>query len=512
MTDSRGKTLDTEIKEIELLLEIDEDICKTVNSIEKAKTELVITGYSPDDIILLLDINGVITRGNQAIKDWGLDNSKIFNNISFHKLFHPDCKAPKCHFLTYWILAVEKLKNNVSFEYKIMDNILKRHLLIQYIPLTLTGKTDNKEFAIAYFKDISKKKQTEIDLTLTTNEFNIICKAIPDQYYRINNTGLILDLKGNEISSEIYPFPRIVRNKIYKNLKPEFIDIFKKSIKKVLNENKLVDIEYFYISNERKYFFEARLLPLKTDQIIVINRNITEKKRLMTIAESVNMMDNLGFLFSAIRHEIGNPINAVKMTMSVLRNNIGIFTENKITEYTDRVLSEINRIEYLLNSFKSFNMYEDIKTISIDTNAFFNNLLKLIKQNLKEKNITMDMSINSDTGYIYADPRALHQVLLNIIVNATEAIKNGTNPKITITTKRIGKNVQIKISDNGIGMDKEQVGNLFKPFFTTKYNGTGLGLVIAKKLLTNMNGQIEAESALNVGTTFTVILPGVRNE
>lgn len=371
-------------------------LLKTISKINKTKEELEAAFDSLPDIVLLLDFNGKIIRGNRAVENWKLGNVKKLKGLQFHKLFHPECQNEKCHMNTHWTFARERISENQSYEYQFDDKILGRYLLVQFRPI---------------YKQISENSRMDHMFLVAT-----------------------------------------------------FSDI------------------------------------------IMINQDITEKKRLDSIAESVDVMEKLNYIFSAVRHEIGNPVNAIKITASVLKKNIGKFSDEKIQEYTNRVLSEITRIEYLLQSFKSFVMFENIEMINFPISQFLSNLVSLFNETFKEKDIKIELDLNSENDTVHADPRSLHQVLLNIINNAIDALKDETDKWIKISTNKSGGKIQITVTDNGKGFTEEEAKNLFQPFFTTKTHGTGLGLVIVKKILTHMQGEIKIDSHINIGTTVTISL------
>lgn len=245
---------------------------------------------------------------------------------------------------------------------------------------------------------------------------------------------------------------------------------------------------------------------------VAIKRDVTERIRLESIAQAVNTMNNMGYIFSGVRHEIGNPINSIKMTLSMLKENLDRFDKRMIQNYIARSLDEIRRIEYLLKAFKNFNMYERMELQDIDMKSFMDKLLTIIKDDFLKRGVPVSLDIMPNAYRCYADPRALHQVLLNILINAGDACSGRTDPFISISVSRSADNmVNIQVKDNGCGMTEDQMKNLFKPFFTTKPDGTGLGLVIAKKMLTLMNGMIEVESKKDKGTVVSILLPGGSN-
>jgi PAS domain S-box-containing protein len=234
--------------------------------------------------------------------------------------------------------------------------------------------------------------------------------------------------------------------------------------------------------------------------------DITEKLRLESIAQAVNTMNNIGFIFSGVRHEIGNPVNSIKMALSVLKQNLDSYSKETIREYADRMLSEIQRMEYLLKAMKNFNMYETVELMDTDMTDFMNKFLPLVKDDFQKRGIEIDASV-SEPAWVYADPRALQQVLLNIMTNAADALAGREDPRIVLSVSKLAGMINIRIEDNGSGMTEQQQEDLFKPFYTSKAKGTGLGLVIAKKMMTKMKGFIEVVSEKDKGTIIDLFIP-----
>lgn len=241
--------------------------------------------------------------------------------------------------------------------------------------------------------------------------------------------------------------------------------------------------------------------------IWIIIRDITEKARLESMTEEMNTMENINYIFSGIRHELGNPANSIKMTLSVLKNNLDTYSNNTILKYVDRALTEISRVEYLLQSLKSFSMFENPLIQHVNLPDFLDRFLFLVKGDLEEAGIKIKITLSPDVEWISADPRVLQQAMLNLITNASDATLGKDNAEIAISIFKKDDMICINVKDNGHGISKEGQKNLFRPFYTTKPNGTGLGLVITRRMLTRMNGQIEIQSQENIGTTATISIP-----
>lgn len=235
--------------------------------------------------------------------------------------------------------------------------------------------------------------------------------------------------------------------------------------------------------------------------------DITDKKRLESITESMEVMDNIGYIFSGIRHEIGNPINSIKMTLSVLKNNLNKFNKEVISQYVERALDEVLRVEYLLKSLKSFSLYERAEIKEVNVSDFLDKLLRLIGEDFLVKGITLSYAAQTKIKWVMADPRLLQQVMLNILVNAVDALEGREGAEIAISVIRSSKLIWLKIEDNGCGIKPEQMKEIFKPFYTSKENGTGLGLPIVRKMLASMNCTIDVKSIEDIGTTIIISLP-----
>jgi signal transduction histidine kinase len=262
-------------------------------------------------------------------------------------------------------------------------------------------------------------------------------------------------------------------------------------------KNKLLDCTAYFISQ---------------GFIVILIRDITESARLESIAEAVNAMENITYIFSGIRHELGNPINSIKMTLSVLKKNLGRYSWDTVHQYVDRTLAEISRVEYLLKSLKSFSMFENSSIQNIDLSEFMDLFQSLVGKDLEKNGITIEVILSLNAQWVRADPRALQQVMLNLIANAADSLEGRENPTISITTQKKNNIIWLCVEDNGVGITADDQKNLFKPFYTTKPNGTGLGLVIAKKMLAKMNCRIGIESREKVGTKVTISIPEGRSK
>ncbi|MEN8134444.1 MAG: HAMP domain-containing sensor histidine kinase [Thermodesulfobacteriota bacterium] len=241
--------------------------------------------------------------------------------------------------------------------------------------------------------------------------------------------------------------------------------------------------------------------------VAVIINDVTDQSRLEAIDEASEMMNNISNVFSGIRHEIGNPLNSMKMALTVLKMNLEKFSKDEVRVYMDRMIDDVAKMESLLKSFKNFNMFEKPNTVRVDLAMFFQSLTRLLSADVRKKNIDISINVLPEARWVAVDTRALQHVAMNILANALDALDGIEGPTLRIRGETIGETVFLSIIDNGCGMPVDLVENAFKPFFTTKPHGTGLGLVISKKMLGQMNCDIKLQSEKGYGTTVTLSMP-----
>lgn len=241
--------------------------------------------------------------------------------------------------------------------------------------------------------------------------------------------------------------------------------------------------------------------------IITFIRDITDRLKLESVAASVSQLDNIGAVFAGVRHEIGNPINNAKMMLTVLQQKLGALPPERVRYYVDRTLDELRRVEVLLHTLKTFRLFELPQLETLDTARVLGMFRDLSDEYFRERSIRISIDVRPGAERLRGDSRALQHVLLNLATNAADALAGRSEPRIEIQAARENARIRIAVTDNGCGITAEQVANLFKPFQTTKENGTGLGLVIVKKMLTAMNGDITITSLQGKGTVAIVLLP-----
>ena len=238
----------------------------------------------------------------------------------------------------------------------------------------------------------------------------------------------------------------------------------------------------------------------------------TEQLRQEAVSASSQSLENLEHVFSSLRHEIGNPLNSIKIALSVLKGNLDRFSREKLEEYLERSLQEVNRIEFLLKSLKRYSRIERVDLRPTESGAFLREFCREVAASLQDHGVALVRQVPGELGRVLVDPRALSEALWNVMSNAVEAAEGRENPEIVFSAYTIDGLVNIILQDNGVGIPPEKERYLFRPFFTTKHGKAGLGLVIAQRILAMMGGEIRVNSTHRKGTTVTLSLPEAPDE
>ncbi len=207
-------------------------------------------------------------------------------------------------------------------------------------------------------------------------------------------------------------------------------------------------------------------------------------------------------LASGLAHEIKNPLTAIQTFTEQLpnRKNDPQFIEN----FTRIVSNETSRINELVRQLLTFAKPAEPKFEAINPNNLIEDLIKLLYPQTRQANIIVDCNLTNPPTLIQADPAQLKQALLNILLNAIEAMPNGGTLNIQTNTPIKDEIYTITISDTGNGIDPKDLPHIFEPFYSKKEKGTGLGLAITKNLINKNSGRLSVTSTLKKSTTFNI--------
>ena len=225
-----------------------------------------------------------------------------------------------------------------------------------------------------------------------------------------------------------------------------------------------------------------------------------------TIAVNLEHLDrlaNLGLLGAGIAHEIKNALVAVRTFVDLL------VERSKEDELAHLVSDEIARIDAIVQQVLRGAVREEFDMAPLDIHALVKDALNLLRYELRARSIQLTCKLDASSDRVRGDERQLRHALLNLLINAVEAMKDTGELDVSTDVATVSRRQQIcvTISDSGSGIRPEHLPRLFSPFFTTKKEGTGLGLAITRRIIQQHDGTITVESKVNEGTMFRVFLP-----
>ena len=228
--------------------------------------------------------------------------------------------------------------------------------------------------------------------------------------------------------------------------------------------------------------------------VIRLGRAIEEQERMCRLAAT-------GELSATLAHEIKNPLNAIGGAAEYIGKN---YQGSLIREFTSIISSEAKRINQLTATLLSFAKQLPPEREDCDLNCLVNDTIQLLNPEFTEQRVTVQVELSPDPCLTFFDSNQIKQVLINLLINAIDAI--GPNGTVRISTVCLEHEARLMVSDNGQGIPADLLKEIFNPFFTTKTRGTGLGLAISKKIALEHGGDLLVESVVGRGSTFTLIL------
>jgi len=217
-------------------------------------------------------------------------------------------------------------------------------------------------------------------------------------------------------------------------------------------------------------------------------------------------MAALGRVSSGIAHEVKNPLNAMRIHLELLRMQTA---EVPGTVDHVRVLSEqMRRLDEVVQGFLSFTKQEDLTVEAIAPAALFEDLLPVVNAESGKTGVQVQVDVQAGVPDVAGDRALLHQALLNLALNACHAMPNGGTLRLAARPSSARRGyVELLVEDTGTGITPDNLGRIFNLYFTTKPEGSGIGLALVYRTVTLHDGDIDVQSVPGKGTTFTVTLP-----
>ncbi len=237
--------------------------------------------------------------------------------------------------------------------------------------------------------------------------------------------------------------------------------------------------------------------------VLGIGQDVTEKRALRAKLAESERLANIGMMASVLAHEIGNPLNAIHLQIQILRRLIDRAERGPLAPRVDSILSEITRLNSLLDDFRAYRDSGAMLLSLTDLRGIIPRVLELLAVRAAEQDVSITCDVAPTLPHVLGNGTKLEQVFLNLCKNALEAMPDGGNLKVCARSQ--DELVHVDVIDEGPGLPADI--DVFAPFTTTKPCGMGLGLALAREIVAAHGGTISCASAPGRGTTFTVSLP-----
>ncbi|MES5896057.1 ATP-binding protein [Bacillus cereus group sp. RP43] len=341
------------------------------------------------------------------------------------------------------------------------------------------------------------------ELAVANEKVTSVIESITDGFFTLNNTWEFTYVNKHQY----FPQRKTAKDVLGKNIWgifPSSVDeVMYKELHRAMSERTTVCFEFFSTSDE--YWHEVIAYPYD-DGICCIFKNITEKKQYEQELKRLSNLDLIGQMAAGISHEIRNPMTTVRGFLQLLKEE---HTYEKHNKYFNLMIEELDRANSIITEFLSIGNTRKSDLQMLDLNSIIHDIIPLIKIDTYNQNKYIQVDTN-DIPELFLNRNEIRQLLINLYRNGLEAMSTGKF--LTISTYKEGQNcVVLAVRDQGKGIRPEVLEKLGTPFYTTKDNGTGLGLGICYAIAARHNAKIEIQTG-SEGTTFFVKFNYENNE
>ncbi|MBW1888475.1 MAG: PAS domain S-box protein, partial [Deltaproteobacteria bacterium] len=315
------------------------------------------------------------------------------------------------------------------------------------------------------------------------------------------------------------PLPRPLMLTDFEGVHPDDVQKVKKFYKKISSrKSRTLDMDFrFYPidkagnrSDMKWVYCRTSLIEYQGEEAILVNMiDVTRAKELEDALRIEDKMSSLGRVAAGIAHEIRNPLSGINIYLNTLEK---IYDREDSLEMVNQILGQIqsasNKIESIIRRVMDFSKPSAPKLLLTDLNKPIEEAIELSAVTLRKSGIKIEKSLAENLPPCYADTNLIEQVILNLIINASEAMKNvDVDKKIGVSSSLENNRILIKVSDSGPGVPSNIKEKIFEPFYTTKNESTGIGLSLSHRVITDHGGSLGVFSSKWGGAEFMIEIP-----
>ncbi len=382
---------------------------------------------------------------------------------------------------------------------------------------------------VAIYEDVTERKKADETLREREEENRFLLNNTSDFIARFDPDGIMLYCTEASLRFHGYEPRELINTSGFDNIHPEDRERVREKLKRLVETGSAAATEYRLRRKDGEYMWveaTGRLVsnPAGGKEVIVVQRDITERRKLEERLRQSEKMEAIGTLAGGIAHDFNNQLTGIMGYAEALRSRLD---DAGLREYAENIMRAARRSADLTRDLLAFSRKGKFQTVPVDMHRLIEEVVSLLQHSIG-KNIEIRRVFNASAATVKGDPSQLENALLNLAINARDAMPDGGT--LTISTDIASPDgsgplqpppelppdryLCVCVADTGHGMDKEVMKHIFEPFFTTKEpgKGTGMGLASVFGTVKGHNGTISVSSSPGEGSAFSIYLPLFQDE
>lgn len=245
---------------------------------------------------------------------------------------------------------------------------------------------------------------------------------------------------------------------------------------------------------------------------LIVLEDISERISLEEQLVQSEKLAGMGLVARSVAHELGNPLSIMSSTLQYIYETLSEARNERFTDAFETMIDSINQMHAQLVNLSQFTSQQHRQPECLDLNEIISRMLSFIAQEAEKRHIKVVRTLCPELPRCQVESQGMKQVLLNLFKNAIEAMSLGGELHVRTSLEQYDASddetiIRIEVADTGIGIKDSEMNFIFRPFYSTKPNGTGLGLAFCRHIVEEHGGEITVNSQVGVGSTFIITLP-----